>query len=213
MDDFVAIDLEQYARRKHFDYFKTMGYPYVGVTCNVDITDFLSGVKAKSFPFFLSFLWRAARAANAVPEFRQRISGDGIIEFRNCETSHTVAKDDGTFCYCRLDCSLPYEEFLPYAQKEQEESKVHGGITEDPKSELPLFFISTVPWMSYTSLVQPVPSPADSNPRISWGKYFEQNGRILMPVSLLCHHALVDGLHIARFYHNLDAVLKEDREI
>ncbi|MEG2119877.1 MAG: CatA-like O-acetyltransferase, partial [Pseudoflavonifractor sp.] len=63
-------------------------------------------------------------------------------------------------------------------------------------------------WLSYTGLVQPVPKPADSNPRITWGKYFNQEGKIFLPVSLLCHHALVDGLHIASFYRNLDARLE-----
>ena len=70
-------------------------------------------------------------------------------------------------------------------------------------------FISSLPWVSYTTLVQPVPQPADSHPRISWGKYFLQEGRTLLPVSILCHHALVDGLHLAAFYQALDRELAE----
>ena len=66
------------------------------------------------------------------------------------------------------------------------------------------FFVSCVPWISYTSMVQPVPVPADSNPRITWGKYFQQGEQTVMPVTLLAHHALVDGIHIARFYEALD---------
>ena len=31
----------------------------------------------------------------------------------------------------------------------------------------------------------------------------------MLPVTLLAHHALVDGLHIARFYQNLDAEMRE----
>ena len=34
-----------------------------------------------------------------------------------------------------------------------------------------------------------------------------QNGAATMPVTLLAHHALVDGIHIARFYENLDREL------
>ena len=50
--------------------------------------------------------------------------------------------------------------------------------------------------------VQSTPS-ADSNPRITWGKYFTQGEKVLLPVSVLCHHALVDGAQIARFYQAL----------
>lgn len=213
MEDSVMIDLEHYARRGHFNYFKNMENPYVGVTCDVDITDFISEIKAKALPFFLSFLWYVAKAANAEPEFRQRIFNDGIIEFKNCKTSHTVAKSDGTYCYCCLNCSLPYYDFIRYAQNEQNNAKSHGDITENAEDSLSLFFISSVPWISYTSLVQPVPFPADSNPRITWGKYHEQNGKILLPVSVLCHHALVDGRHIAEFYHNLDRLLQKQPEL
>lgn len=73
----------------------------------------------------------------------------------------------------------------------------------DGEEPLSLLFISSLPWLSYTSLVQPVPIPADSNPRITWGKYFEQEGKILIPVSILCHHALVDGIHLSQFYDHL----------
>ena len=69
-------------------------------------------------------------------------------------------------------------------------------------------FVTSLPWLSYTALVQPVPSPADSNPRITFGKYFPQGGRVLLPVSILCNHALVDGLHIAAFYQNFDEEIK-----
>ena len=41
------LDLEQYPRRAQFDYFRTLACPYVGVTVNVDITEFLSGIKRR----------------------------------------------------------------------------------------------------------------------------------------------------------------------
>lgn len=202
------IDMASYPRREHFAYFKSMGYPYVGLTVTVDVTRFLARIKAAGDPFFLSFLWCAAGAANAVPALRQRIDGDGIIEFERCPTSHTVAKPDGTYAYCALDCDKPFEAFLPYAKEEQERA-LTGGIEEDAQDALSYFFVSTIPWVSYTALVQPTPSPADSNPRITWGRYFSQGEQALMPVSLLCHHALADGRHIADFYAALDKALEQ----
>lgn len=68
-------------------------------------------------------------------------------------------------------------------------------------------FISTLPWISYTALINPTPIPADSNPRITWGKYFAQDKKVFLPVSVLCHHALVDGLHISKFYDFLNKEL------
>ena len=205
--DAKIIDMSTFPRKDHFNYFKKMAYPYVGVTVNVDITDFLIKLKENKLPFFLTFLYNVSNAANAVPELRQRIYDDGIIEYEKCNTSYTVALENRTYCYCSLDCDMSFETFIPYANKKQEEAKRNPSI-EYIEDELSLLYVSTVPWFSYTALVQPVPQPADSNPRITWGKFFEQEGQTLIPVSLLCHHALVDGIHIAQFYENLELGIK-----
>ena len=52
----VRIDMDTYPRREHFDYFRKMAYPYVGLTAEVDITDFLDAVHRRETPFFLNFL-------------------------------------------------------------------------------------------------------------------------------------------------------------
>ena len=64
-----------------------------------------------------------------------------------------------------------------------------------------------MPWLAYTQLKHPATGRDDSNPRFSWGKFTEQNGRITLPVTVFVNHALADGLHIARFYENLDREL------
>ena len=58
-----APDMARCPRRAHFDYFRQMACPYVGATCEVDVTDFVARTKAAGRPFFLTFLWHAARTA------------------------------------------------------------------------------------------------------------------------------------------------------
>lgn len=201
--NYTYLNMDTYPRRAHFDYFRSLAYPYAGLTVEVDITEFLSAVKAKGLPFFLSLCWCVGQAANSVPQLRQRILDGKIVEFDRCPTSHTVALPDGTYCYCTLEVGRPFFDYLPYAAAAQEAAKTQGSIEESAEEALSLFFVSTLPWVSYTGLVQPVPCPADSNPRITWGKYRAAEGRTLLPVSILCHHALVDGRHIAAFYDAL----------
>ena len=206
--DYRYLDMETYKRKDHFAYFSSMAYPYVGLTVNVDITELLTEIKGRNLPFFLTICYCVSKAANKVTEFRQRILNNKIIEFAHCQTSHTVALEDGTYCYCALDDNRPFEEYIPYAQKAQEAAKQTNTIEEEEADIYDKFFISTLPWVSYTALVQPVPAPADSNPRITWGKYFTQGERVLLPVSVLCNHALVDGIHIADFYEKLDEQIR-----
>lgn len=201
--EYRAIDLKRWPRREHFAYFSTMADPYVGVTAEADITDFLSAIRGAGLPFFLSFLYCAGRAGNAVPQLRQRIVDGAPVEFARCDTSHTVLREDGTYSYCRLDCMQPFEQYLPAAQALQEQARERGGL-DDGEDAASLFFVSTLPWVRYTAIRQPVPTPADSNPRLTWGRFWEQGGRASMPVTVLCNHALVDGAHIGAFFQALE---------
>lgn len=76
--DYRVVDMEAYPRKEHFAYFRSLAFPYVGVTRNVDITAFLRRCKAQGHNFFLRFLYEVAAAANAVPA-----CGNGSWESRS----------------------------------------------------------------------------------------------------------------------------------
>lgn len=204
--DYRVVDWESYPRKAHLEYFSAMADPYAGVTADVDITRFLPACRAGKLPFFLSFLYCAGRAANAVPQLRQRLVGGRPVEFAQCDTSHTVMRADGTYSYCRLNCMQPLSAYLPRALALQEEARAHGNL-DDGEDALGLLFVSTLPWVRYTAIRQPVPFPADSNPRITWGRFETEGARTVMPVTLLVNHALVDGAHMAGFYAALEEEL------
>ncbi len=194
------IDLETYPRRSHFAFFRTMAFHYVGMTAEVEVGNLIAAAKRADGSPFLACLYVAAQAANAVPELRQRIIGDRIAEFDHCDTAHTVAMPDGTFCNCRTDCRRSFDDFLIYGHMRQEEARQHHGFVSTKEDETDLIFLSCVPWVSFTQVIQPVPIPADSNPRIVFGKFTPQGREIKMPVGIQCNHALVDGRHIGQFY-------------
>ena len=202
------IDLETYPRRSHFEFFKSYAYPYVGMTANVDVTPLVAAARARGGSPFLACLWAAAQAANAVPEMRQRIVGEGIVEYDHCDTAHTVALPDRTFCNCRTDCRMSFDEFLTYGKARQEEAKTHHGFVQPGEDETSLIFVSCVPWVAFTQVIQPTPIPADSNPRIVFGKFQEEDGKIKMPLAIQCNHALVDGWHVGQFYGKFEELVR-----
>lgn len=201
------IDMENYPRKAHFDYFNSMPNPYVGLTANVDITPLIRWIRPRNLPFFFSILYCASQAANRVPELRRRIIDGKIAEFDWCNSSCTVMLENGSYCYCQLLGKHTYDDFIPYAL-ERKRLAMENPSLEDGEDHHSLFFISSMPWLSYTALVQPTPVPADSNPRITWGKFFNEGDRVMIPLSLLVNHALVDGSHIAAFYASLDDIIK-----
>lgn len=194
------IDLEAYPRRSHYEFFKAMAYPYVAITANVDVTNLLAAAKHHGGSSFLACLWVAATAANSIPELRQRIVGEEIREYDHCDTAHTVALPDRTFTNCATDCRRTFEEFLRYGQLQQDLAKTRSGFVQPGTDETALIFVSCMPWVSFTQVVQPTPIPADSNPRIVFGKFFRDGEKTMMPLSIQCNHALVDGWHLGEFF-------------
>ena len=195
------IDMDQYARRSHFNYFRSLPYPYVGVTVNVDVGVLLTFCREHGFSFYLMFLHESALAADGVRELLQRIRDGGIIEYSECPTSHTELLENGTYCYCTLHHHMPLRDYLQQAEAARQACRAKGNIEEDEDVES-MVFISSLPWLHYSALMQPVAGGDESNPRITWGKYEEDSsGKVLLPVTLLAH--------LAQFYKNLEQTIQE----
>ena len=194
------IDMQTYPRKSHFEYFGSLAYPYVGFTANVDVTGPIRFAKEHGGSSFLAILYVAVKAANAVPELRQRVVDGQIVEFDYCNVGYTVALPDKTFCNCYTESRMSIEEFFVDAKRRQKEAMVHPGFVNPDEDETGLIFASCIPWLAFTQCIQPAPIPADYNPRIVFGKYIREGERTLMPLHIQCNHALVDGYHLSEFY-------------
>lgn len=204
---YTIIDMEKDPRCGQFAYFRGMTFPFAGLTVEMDITDMMAARGGR--PFFLSMLYAVVRAANTVPQLRRRLAEDGtVVEYDWCPPSYTAMKPDGVYVYCTVEGDMPYGTFIAEGQRRQREVLERGTLTEDGDVRS-FFFVSSVPWVHYSQLQHPAESPDDSNPRISWGKYVTVNGRTTLPVSLFVNHALADGLHISRFFLNLEKELAD----
>lgn len=186
------------SRSAGYAYFRSLEQPHISLCTELDISHLRRRVKERQLPFFLTLLHCVITAANSVPQLRQRLKGDQAVEFENCLSSHTLALPDGGYCYCNLDCQKPLEEFLPYGQRMTELALQQGSL-EDDEAALGYYFVTSLPWFSFTALHLPVADRNDSNPRFSFGKYFTREGKTLLPLGIQVHHALVDGIHIAQF--------------
>lgn len=49
----------------------------------------------------------------------------------------------------------------------------------------------------------------DSIPRISFGKYFIQDDKVLLPHSIQVNHMLLDGVHIGNYMERLQQFINE----
>jgi chloramphenicol O-acetyltransferase type A len=79
---------------------------------------------------------------------------------------------------------------------------------EDEPGRDDLIYLTCMPWVSFTSIVHPIHMhPVDSVPRIGWGKFFEENGTMKMPLAVQGHHSLVDGYHVGQYFMKIQELL------
>ena len=203
MFEYRVLDMERYPRLQHYKYFSAMPNPMLGITVKTDVTRLVDFCRNNKFSFYMGMTHVSCLAANRIPQLRQRKSGNGIIEYTQCGTSHIELLPDETYCYCTMRHDMPWDEFIPYAQQCRRKAVEHPGIAEDHDVDA-LYFVTTLPWLHYEQLSMPVAHPVTDNPRFCWGKYeADIHGRLILPFTLQANHALADGIHIAAFFRSL----------
>jgi len=194
-------------RQKHFDLFNAFDQPHFNITANVSIENLLSYLKKQGHSVSAGIVYTIARAANEIPEFRWRIRGNTVVEHAAVHPSFTVYTEVAdVFSFCTVTYNNHAATFIENARKQSDQMR-KTPILEDEADRDDYLFLSAIPWISFTSMQHAMPlKPVDSVPRISWGKFFSQNGTQHMPLSVQAHHAVVDGRHTGQFFEKVQAI-------
>lgn len=202
-----TIDLQTWSRREHFEVYKNFDHPHFGLCANVDISKFLPIVKERRVSFSVAVVYLIARTANNIPEFRYRIRADEVVEHEVVHPSTTILTGDDLFSFCSFQFDPLFPTFAKHAAEQIEYVKRNLTL-KDGEGADDLLFMTSIPWVSFTGFMHPMHlNPPDSIPRFAWGKYFEEGSKLKMPLAVQGHHALMDGIHIGRFYEHIQDLL------
>jgi chloramphenicol O-acetyltransferase type A len=201
------IDMPTWSRGEHFRLFNTFNHPHFSMCVNVDLTKFYPFVKQHGHSFTVSIAYVIARASNAIPEFRHRIRAEQVVEHEVVNPSFTILVDDDLFSFCTIEYAEDFTEFAARAAQRIAYVKAHPTLKNDLEKDDQLY-MSPIPWVTFTSFIHPMRfHPADSVPRFAWGKYFKEGDTLKMPLSVQGHHAVMDGIHMGRFYEKVQEYL------
>ena len=198
-------------RQKHFEFFNHMTNPHFGVTANVDITIFKKFVEHSPHTFTPALVYLLARTANDIVQFRWRIRGNKIVEHNLVHPSFTVpTSDSDVFSFCYVDFEIDAVSFMKSARLRMHAMSETPSM-EDEEGRDDLLFFSANPWVHFTSMQHPMHIPViDSVPRVVWGKYQWHGDRLLMPLSVQAHHAIVDGKQLSYYFELLQHYLNSN---
>jgi chloramphenicol O-acetyltransferase type A len=202
------LDIENWKRKKHFEFFKKFEYPHFNICTNIDITNTFRYSQKNKISLFRAVLYGVMKCCNEMEEFRYRINGDKIVIHDVVHPGIAMIAEEDVYTNFIIEYKSPLSEFLKEYDIAAGKAKGEIIIGEKQEGKDDLIFLSSLPWISFTSVSNPVKlGYADSIPRIIYGKQFKQDKKIMMPFSVQVNHCLMDGVHVSKYFYKLTEVL------
>ncbi|MFW6678440.1 CatA-like O-acetyltransferase [Lacrimispora sp. AGF001] len=202
---YKIIDETNWKRAFHCQVFRNSIEPSYCVTCELDITNFLKKVRKEDLSFTLSLIYIVSRCANDIVEFRYRFLDGKIVLYDKINTAFTyLNKETELFKVVNVEMQDTLEQYNSVAARKAEDQKDYftGPLGND------VFQFSPMPWVSYTHISHTNSGKKDNaTPLFDWGKYFDRDGKKILPFSVQVHHSFVDGIHIGKLVDSLQNYL------
>lgn len=204
---YQIVDEKNWERSMHCMIFRNSIEPAFCVTVDLDITNFKSKVKQQGYSFTIAMVYAVCKCANEIEEFRYRFLDGKIVLFDRIDTAFTyLNKETELFKVVNVPMKDTIQEYVETATKTAENQKEYftGPLGND------VFQCSPMPWVTYRHISHTNSGKKDNaTPLFDWGKYYEKDGRILIPVSVQAHHSFVDGIHVGKFFDRLQEYFDE----
>lgn len=205
MNEYKIIDQSTWKRAAHCAVFRNCVEPAFCVTLELDITEFYRKIKQEKLPFTFAMIYAVAKCANRIEEFRYRFLEGQVVLFDKIDTAFTyLDKQTELFKVVNVPFAGNMSEYCKTAKQAAEEQREYftGPLGND------VFQFSPMPWVTYTHVSHTNSGKRDNaTPLFDWGKFYERDGKLLLPFSVQAHHSFVDGLHIGRLAENLQSWL------
>lgn len=202
--NFEKIDLNLWKRKAYFEhYFSNVPCTY-SMTVNLDIS------KIQSLKLYPTMLYLIAAAVNRHEEFRMALDGEANVGVFDCvHPCYTVFhKESEMFSNLWTEFDEDYETFC---DSYHQDIALYGNIEQPeakPNTPQNTFPISMIPWTTFSGFNLNLQKGYDYLPPIfTMGKFFEDGGKTLLPLSIQVHHAVCDGFHLSRLINELQESL------
>lgn len=209
---FKLIDKDSWKRKPYFDhYFSQIRCTY-SITVNVDITGVMAFKNRYGTKLYPLLIYALAKAVNNHEEFRTAINDKGELGIWDtlfpCYT--VFHKENETFSNIWTEWDDDLAVFLSNYERDQEMFGHNCMMDAKPGVPENTFPVSSLPWTAFTGFNLNI--FADGSyllPIFTYGKYFKQESRCLIPLSIQVHHAVCDGFHVSRLISEIQQICND----
>jgi len=206
-----TIDLNDWKRKEHFEFFSAFKDPVFGIVSEVDCSKAYAFSKENKFSFFAYYMHRSMLAVDSIEELKYRIFEGKVVVYDEIHAGPTIGREDGTFGFSFIPFERDFSKFSKLLSQEVEAVRNSTGLRHNVDGNRKnVIYYSTLPWSTFSGLKHPSnETDIEGIPKITFGKAFMRDKIMIMPVSIHAHHGLVDGLHIAKYIETFQKLLDE----
>ncbi|MCQ2528457.1 MAG: CatA-like O-acetyltransferase, family 3 [Saccharofermentans sp.] len=211
--NYKIIDKEKYYRKGVYRHFTEDCKCSTSMTARLDVTELVEFSKKTNTKFYINFLYLLSRVLNSRDDYRMGYiwQEDKLICYDVINPIQYVFHDDTeTYTPVYTTYYEDYKVFYDNALKDVESAKQSRDYALDAANHPNWFDASYISWLSYDSLNIELPDGyLYFLPIVNWGRYREENGRLMMPLTVRLNHAIADGFLVANVYRLLQSAMEE----
>ncbi|WP_404339420.1 CatA-like O-acetyltransferase [Pseudoalteromonas mariniglutinosa] len=197
----TKIELTTWPRQQHFRLFNNFTQPYFNICLTLDFGELYRFCKQQHISFFHAYIFLTLEACHDYVPMRHRIIDAEPWLLDTIRASVVELADDDTFRFSYFHRQENIDEFQKHAQhvsREIKQQPLFSDAFSATEGQPDLVHISVLPWLRFSGFTHAI---SDTNqcgiPKLVFGQFDPHTGTI--PLAIDVHHALMDGLHVAKF--------------
>ncbi len=204
---FTEIELDSWHRKDIFNHFIQVSPSVFSMVVNIDVTKLIDFIKKARLKFNPVMIWLVSKIINQHEEFLYSIlppSQLGLFSIVHPLYTEMGPKTKN-IKYLWTEYDPDFKIFYDRCINDKEVNKESENWQPQGKIPLNVFSVSCIPWVSFSSFhLENYEAKHYLTPQVTYGKYFEANGKTYLPMQMQAHHANCDGYHVARFFTELE---------
>lgn len=199
---FTLIDMNDWDRKEYFEHY----YQNIPCTYSMSVKLDITSLKQRGKHLYSALLFFLTQIINQHREFRFSFDAQGRLGyFDEMLPSYTVFNPETeTFTSIWSNVPKKYEDFYDIYKSDVATFGKNKGVVGKPDMPENVFNVSMIPWMSFERFNLNLQKGYDYLlPIFTFGKYFFENEKCVLPLSIQVHHAVCDGFHVCRLVQEL----------
>ena len=206
--NYKVIDKDKYYREGVFRHFSEDAKCSMSMTSRIDVTELVRFSREWGTRFYLDFLYILSKVLNSREDYRMGYiwqTGE-LICYDSINPTQYVFHEDTETCTPVYSVYYDdYDRFYENALIDLENAKETREYLLDAEGHPNWFDASYISWLSYDSFSIELPDGyLYLAPIVNWGRYREEGGKLLMPVTVRMNHAVADGFLVANVFRLLE---------